>query len=109
MNCMRLFVGNVGLRSKLAIAKQTQDSSGTQMPTSPCERRVSIHVFRVNCGTCLKKHLNRFLGPERDSTMKRCFCTSSDITRGGPACFKLGAQHKKLSANIELKNDVVPV
>lgn len=28
---------------------------------------------------------------------------------GGPACIKLGAQHKKLSAYIELKNDVVPV
>ena len=30
-------------------------------------------------------------------------------TRGGPAYFKLGAQHKKFSGYIESENDVVPV
>ena len=64
---------------KLPIAELFENGPGTQVPTGPCERGISVHIFRINPCTGIKKHLNGRLRAERSRAVQGCFPLGSAI------------------------------
>lgn len=52
-------------------AKFPENGRWPEVPTGPCERRISIHVSGVNDGTGIEKQLNRLLGAEGGGSVER--------------------------------------
>ena len=56
-----------------SVTEFSQYRCGPQIPTRPRQRRLAIHIFRVDYRSCVQPHLNRFLIAEGRRTMQRCF------------------------------------
>src|SRR5262245_24000119 len=71
---------SVGANVKLPITQSCENRIRTTVPARPGERRVSIHVLRIDGSARIQEHLDGVFGTERCGAMERRFCLRPAIT-----------------------------
>jgi hypothetical protein len=67
------------LSVKLAVAELFENGPGTQIPTGPRKRGISVHIFRIHPRTGIKKHLDGRFRAESSRAVQGRFPLGSAI------------------------------
>jgi hypothetical protein len=70
----------IWVNREVAIAELSEDRIRARVPTRPAERRISIHIFYIDRGTCFQEKLDGRFAAERSGSMKRRFTLRSAVS-----------------------------
>src|SRR5437867_13268475 len=68
------------VNGKITVAKFPEYGDRAQVPACPSERRISIHILRINCCASIQKKLDGFFSAKGGCAMKRSFCFRSAVS-----------------------------
>ena len=71
---------------KVTVAEHSENRPGTQVPTGPGERGISVHVFGINPRTGIKKQLDGCFRAEGRSAVQGRFPLGSAIAHEVVRC-----------------------
>ena len=71
---------SVGANVKLPITQSAENRIRATIPARPGERRVSIHILRIDGSARIQEHLDGVFGTERCGAVEGRFCLRSAIT-----------------------------
>ena len=70
----------VRVNGKVTVTEFPENGAGAEVPTGPCERRISIHVFDVDDRACIQEKLDGLFGAEGCGTVERSFTFRPDVS-----------------------------
>src|SRR6185295_16069213 len=70
----------VGVNVEVTVAKLSKDRDWAQMPTGPRERRISIHILRVDGRAGVKQKLDSLFVSETGGTVKRSLALGAAVS-----------------------------
>ena len=71
---------SVGANVKRPITQSAENRIRATIPARPGERRVSIHILRIDGSARIQEHLDGVFGTESCGAVERRFCLRSAIT-----------------------------